>query len=79
MLGIEAFQPIINPGQAAILAAGAIVTTPVVDESGAILARKVMRLTLACDHRVVDGAEAARFLSNLKVRLEEVTSLTETG
>jgi pyruvate dehydrogenase E2 component (dihydrolipoamide acetyltransferase) len=79
MFGIEAFQPILNPGQAAILAAGAIVTTPVVDESGAILARKVMRLTLACDHRVVDGAEAARFLSNLKVRLEEVDSLAEAG
>jgi pyruvate dehydrogenase E2 component (dihydrolipoamide acetyltransferase) len=79
MFGIEAFQPILNPGQAAILAAGAIVTTPVVDESGAVLARRVMRLTLACDHRVVDGVEGARFLSNLKVRLEEVASLTETG
>jgi len=76
MLGVEAFQPILNPGQAAILAAGAIVITPVVDPSGAILARKVMRLTLACDHRIVDGAEAAKFLSKLKVYLEEVNSLT---
>lgn len=75
MLGVEAFQPILNPGQAAILAAGAIVATPVVDESGAILARKVMRLILACDHRIVDGAEAARFLSKLKAHLEEVDSL----
>ena len=77
MFGIEAFQPILNPGQAAILAAGAIVTTPVVDESEAILARKVMRLTLACDHRVVDGAEAAKFLADLKLHLGTIESLTE--
>jgi pyruvate dehydrogenase E2 component (dihydrolipoamide acetyltransferase) len=75
MFGVEGFQPILNPGQAAILAAGAIVATPVVEESGTILAKEVMRLTLACDHRIVDGAEAAEFLREIKSVLEEVDSL----
>ena len=75
MFGIEAFQPILNPGQAAIIAAGAIMTIPVVEENGAIGARKAMRLVLACDHRIIDGAEAAKFLRDLKGRLEEAKSL----
>ncbi len=75
MFGIEAFHPILNPGQAAILAVGAIVPIPTFEQSGAIMARKVMRLVLACDHRIVDGVEAAKFLRDLKVRLEEAESL----
>ena len=75
MFGVEAFLPILNPGQAAILAAGSTMRTPVVDGSGRILAGEVMRLTLACDHRIVDGAEAAQFLGKLKSLLEKVDSL----
>jgi pyruvate dehydrogenase E2 component (dihydrolipoamide acetyltransferase) len=69
MFGIESFTAIINPPEAAILAVGKIVDTPVSIE-GEIELRPLMNLTLAADHRLVDGATAARFLADLKATLE---------
>lgn len=69
MHGVTSFQAIINPPQAAILAVGAILDEPIV-RCGAVVAGKVMRLTLSCDHRVIDGALAAEFLKTLKKYLE---------
>jgi pyruvate dehydrogenase E2 component (dihydrolipoamide acetyltransferase) len=68
--GIEAFTPIINLPQAAILGVGAIVREPaVVDDQ--ILARDQVTLSLTFDHRVVDGAPAARFLKDLRQGIEQ--------
>jgi len=69
--GIEQFTAIINPPQAAILAVGAIQREIVAGEGDRILVRPVMRLTLSADHRIVDGAVAASFLSDLRRVLEE--------
>lgn len=69
MYGVTDFQAIVNPPQAAILAVGAIQDCPVV-RSGSIVAGKVISLTLSCDHRVVDGAEAASFMQELKRLVE---------
>lgn len=69
MYGIESFTAIINPPETAILAAGKIVDTPV-SLDGAVAVRPLMHLTLAADHRVVDGVAAARFLADLKTTLE---------
>lgn len=70
MFGIEEFHAIINPPQSAILAVGAIVKRPVaVDEL--IGLHPIMKLTLSADHRVLDGAAAARFLQDLKASLEQ--------
>lgn len=69
MFGIESFTAIINPPESAILAVGQIVDTPVRAEDGVAL-RPMMNLTLSADHRVVDGAAAARFLTELKDTLE---------
>jgi pyruvate dehydrogenase E2 component (dihydrolipoamide acetyltransferase) len=69
MFGIESFTAIINPPEAAILAIGKIVDTPVKGASGVEL-RPLMNLTLSADHRVVDGATGARFLAELKATLE---------
>jgi len=68
--GIEQFTAIINPPQAAILAVGATQREAVVDEDGQVVARPIMRMTLSADHRIVDGAIAARFLSDLREALE---------
>jgi len=68
--GIEQFTAIINPPQAAILAVGATQPEVVVDEGGQVVVRPVMRMTLSADHRVVDGAMAARFLTDLREALE---------
>ena len=68
--GIEQFTAIINPPQAAILAVGATRPEPVVDEEGQVVVRPVMRMTLSADHRIVDGAIAARFLADLREALE---------
>jgi len=68
--GIEQFTAIINPPQAAILAVGATQPEPVVDEGGQVVVRPIMRMTLSADHRIVDGAIAARFLSDLREALE---------
>ena len=61
MYGIDAFTPIINPPEAAILGLGAIRREPVCVEENRIEPRDVMTLSLTFDHRVVDGAPAARF------------------
>jgi pyruvate dehydrogenase E2 component (dihydrolipoamide acetyltransferase) len=70
MMGIERFSAIINPPNAAILAVGATVEKPVV-EDGAIVPGQRMSLTLSCDHRVVDGATGAVFLNALRELLEK--------
>lgn len=69
MYGIDAFQAIINPPEAAILAVGRIVERPVGVE-GQIVLRPMMRLVLSVDHRVVDGAQAASFLATVRRYLE---------
>ncbi|MFO1019882.1 MAG: dihydrolipoamide acetyltransferase family protein [Planctomycetales bacterium] len=68
--GIDAFTPIINLPQAAILGLGAIRKEVVVDDAGAFAAAEIMTLSLTFDHRVIDGAPAARFLQSLVKRLE---------
>ncbi|WP_306533952.1 dihydrolipoamide acetyltransferase family protein [Geobacter sp.] len=65
MYGIEEFAAVILPPQAAILAVGAVADRPAVRD-GHLVAAKTMRVTLSCDHRVVDGAYGARFLGELK-------------
>jgi pyruvate dehydrogenase E2 component (dihydrolipoamide acetyltransferase) len=70
-LDIESFLPIINVPECAILGVGAILTKPVVVD-GQIVARSRMTLTLAFDHRLVDGAPAARFLQRLKTLIEQM-------
>lgn len=74
MYGIEEFTAIINPPQAAILAVGAITPTPVVNEDGSIGVKRLMKMTLSCDHRVIDGAMGAVFLKDLKTRMEDPLS-----
>jgi pyruvate dehydrogenase E2 component (dihydrolipoamide acetyltransferase) len=70
MFGIEEFTAIINPPDACILAVGAISETPIV-KNGQIVVGNVMKVTLSCDHRVVDGATGAAFLQTLKLFLED--------
>jgi pyruvate dehydrogenase E2 component (dihydrolipoamide acetyltransferase) len=69
MFGIQSFVAVINPPQAAILAVGAMAPTPVVRD-GEVVVRNIMRLTLACDHRILYGADAAVFLGRIRERLE---------
>ena len=70
MMGIEEFTAIINPPQAAILAVGATIPTPWVGESGEVEVQQRMKMTMSCDHRVVDGAVGAAFLQTLASYLE---------
>ena len=71
MYGIQSFTAIINPPQSAILAVGTITRRPVViDDDDTIGIRPMMLLTLAADHRVIDGAIAASFLADLVKALE---------
>jgi pyruvate dehydrogenase E2 component (dihydrolipoamide acetyltransferase) len=74
MFGIEEFTAIINPPDACILAVGAIKQTPVI-KNGAVVPGNVMKLTLSCDHRVVDGASGAAFLQTLKSYLENPVTM----
>jgi pyruvate dehydrogenase E2 component (dihydrolipoamide acetyltransferase) len=69
MYGIESFTAIINPPEAAILAVGSMVNTPV-QLDGQIVFRPMMELTACADHRIADGAIVARFLADLKAALE---------
>jgi pyruvate dehydrogenase E2 component (dihydrolipoamide acetyltransferase) len=69
MFGIDEFTAVINPPEAAILAVGAATAKPVVRD-GAVLIRQIMRVTMSCDHRVVDGATGAKFLQTFKRILE---------
>jgi pyruvate dehydrogenase E2 component (dihydrolipoamide acetyltransferase) len=70
MFGIEEFTAIVNPPDACILAVGAIREVPGV-KNGAVVPGHTMKLTLSCDHRVVDGASGSAFLQTLKAMLEE--------
>ncbi len=70
MFGIDEFTAIINPPDACILAVGGIAQVPVV-KNGTIVPGNVMKVTLSCDHRVVDGATGSAFLQTLKSLLEE--------
>jgi pyruvate dehydrogenase E2 component (dihydrolipoamide acetyltransferase) len=75
MYGIEHFTPIINPPQAAILSVGALAKRPAVDDTGRIVARDQMSLSLVCDHRILYGADGAQFLARVKELLEQPLSL----
>ncbi len=68
--GVQQFDAIINPPQAAILAIGATIRKPVVLEDDTIAPRPVMSITLSADHRIVDGAVAAEFMADLQMTLE---------
>jgi len=68
--GVEQFNAIINPPEAGILAIGATTSEVVATPDGAIAVRPIMRFTLSADHRIVDGAVAARFIADLKTTLE---------
>lgn len=74
MYGVTDFQAIINPPQAAILAIGGILDTPVVRD-GSIVPGKILNLTLSVDHRVIDGVKAAEYLKTLKKYLENPAAL----
>ena len=74
MFGVEHFEAIINPPQAAILAVGAALAQPVVRD-GAVTVGQVMTVTLSADHRVVDGAMGAAYLKSLKRLLENPAGL----
>jgi pyruvate dehydrogenase E2 component (dihydrolipoamide acetyltransferase) len=77
MYGVRRFQAVINAPQAAILAVGEVTPRPWVGPDGGLLARRLMDVALSCDHRVVYGAEAARFLQRLRELLEDPTQLTD--
>jgi pyruvate dehydrogenase E2 component (dihydrolipoamide acetyltransferase) len=66
MLGVRRFFPILNPPQAAILGVGEVARRPVADDEGTVTTPYLMSLCLVCDHRIVYGAEAARFLGRLR-------------
>lgn len=70
MLGVESFTAIINPGESAILAVSATTLQPVV-VGHEIAVRPLMKITLSSDHRLIDGALAARFLNAIRSRLED--------
>jgi pyruvate dehydrogenase E2 component (dihydrolipoamide acetyltransferase) len=74
MFGIDEFGAVINMGQAAILAVGAIREVPAV-RNGEIVPARLMKATISCDHRVLYGAEGAEFLARVKQLLEEPVSL----
>jgi pyruvate dehydrogenase E2 component (dihydrolipoamide acetyltransferase) len=75
MYGVTDFTAVINPPQAAILAVGALAPRAAVAEGGAIVARHTMNVTLACDHRILYGAEAAEFLARIRALLERPLAL----
>jgi pyruvate dehydrogenase E2 component (dihydrolipoamide acetyltransferase) len=74
MYGVQEFSAIINPPQAGILAVGAATQRPVV-ENGELAVGTVMTVTLSADHRVIDGAVAARWMAAFVQRIEEPLSI----
>jgi pyruvate dehydrogenase E2 component (dihydrolipoamide acetyltransferase) len=74
MLGIDSFAAVINPPQAAILAVGAITERPII-RNGEVTTAHLMRINLACDHRILYGAPAAEFLARIRLLLEEPLAL----
>jgi pyruvate dehydrogenase E2 component (dihydrolipoamide acetyltransferase) len=75
MFGIDSFEAVINPPQAAILAVGAIRERAVVRDGGQLGTAHLMRVNLACDHRILYGAQGAEFLGRIRDLLEEPFSL----
>jgi pyruvate dehydrogenase E2 component (dihydrolipoamide acetyltransferase) len=75
MFGVASFTAIINPPQAAILSVGSLQARAIVRDNE-ILARHTMTVTLACDHRILYGADAARFLARIRELLEAPSALT---
>jgi pyruvate dehydrogenase E2 component (dihydrolipoamide acetyltransferase) len=75
MFGMTAITPVINPPQAAILGVGAIRETLARAETGEIVDRRLLTLTLSCDHRILYGADAARFLGETRALLESPAAL----
>ncbi|HXL11625.1 MAG TPA: 2-oxo acid dehydrogenase subunit E2, partial [Gemmatimonadales bacterium] len=69
MFEIDQFTAVINPPEAGIIAVGSITPKPVVWD-GQVVPRRRMRITMSCDHRVIDGATGAGFLKTLKEMLE---------
>lgn len=74
MFGIESFTSIINQPNSAILSVGAILEKPVV-KNGHVVAGHTMKLSMACDHRTVDGATGAEFLQTLKGFIENPVTM----
>jgi pyruvate dehydrogenase E2 component (dihydrolipoamide acetyltransferase) len=74
MFGVEEFAAIVNPPEGAILAVSAIIEKPVV-KKGQIVIGHTMKVTLSSDHRIIDGAVAARFLQDLKILMENPVAL----
>ena len=74
MMDIDEFTAIINPPDSCILAVGKISPTPTV-ENGVVVIKQLLKLTLSCDHRVVDGATGAAFLQTLKAHLENPVTM----
>lgn len=74
MMDIDEFTAIINPPDSCILAVGKIEPVPVV-ENGQVVVRNLLKLTLSCDHRVVDGAVGSRFMQTLKAYLENPVTM----
>ena len=72
MLDIENFTAIINPGESAILAVSSTLKQPAVKDDQ-IVVRDIMKMTLSSDHRIIDGATAAKFANAIKQKLEEIS------
>jgi pyruvate dehydrogenase E2 component (dihydrolipoamide acetyltransferase) len=70
MFDIDQFTAVINPPESGIIAIGSIVPTPVAGADGTVTVRRRLKLTMSCDHRVIDGATGAQFLQTLKQMLE---------
>jgi pyruvate dehydrogenase E2 component (dihydrolipoamide acetyltransferase) len=79
MFGVRRFLPIVNPPQTAILGVGEVARVPAFADDGRVVPRERMSATLVCDHRVVYGADGARFLARLAELLGEPESLVENG
>ena len=71
MYGIDQFNAIVNPPQSAILAVGRVIKTPVTLPDNTVAPRPMMNLTLTVDHRAMDGVQGAKFLAEIKERLEK--------
>ena len=70
MMGVETFDAILPPGTGAILAVGASIPSVVANDDGMIGVKKMMRVNITCDHRIIYGAHAAEFLQDLKKVIE---------
>lgn len=78
MLDVENFTAIINPGESGILAVSSARETPVVRD-GKVVVRTMMKMTVSADHRIIDGAVAARFVNAIRAKLEDITAWKQTA